>query len=75
MLSGILNSNRAIYVNIQIMRTFTQLRHMLLENADLRKAFEELKHVTEDRFQIIFLAFGPVVDCGQQAEKENRIYG
>jgi len=31
MLSGILNSDRAIAVNIQIMRTFTKLRHMISE--------------------------------------------
>ena len=36
MLSGILNSDRAIAVNIQIMRTFTKLRQPLLDNGDLR---------------------------------------
>ncbi len=36
MLSGVLNSDRAIMVNIQIMRAFTQLRRMLLTNKDLR---------------------------------------
>ncbi|MGB5157709.1 MAG: ORF6N domain-containing protein [Desulfobacterales bacterium] len=54
MLSSVLNSKRAIYVNIQIMRIFTKLRQMLLDNADLRKEIEELKKITEDRFQIVF---------------------
>jgi len=54
MLSSVLNSKRAIHVNIQIMRTFTKLRHLLLDNADLRKELEELKRITEDRFQIVF---------------------
>ena len=36
MLSGILNSDRAIAVNIQIMRIFTRFRKMLTEHADLR---------------------------------------
>ena len=54
MLSGILNSDRAIAVNIQIMRTFTKLRKMLLDNADLRKELEDLKQVSEERFRIVF---------------------
>ena len=38
MLSGILNSDRgAVKVNIQIMGTFTKLRHAPLENQELRK--------------------------------------
>lgn len=35
MLSSVLNSKRAIQVNILIMRTFTRLRHVILDNADL----------------------------------------
>jgi len=54
MLSGILNSDRAIAVNIQIMRTFTKLRRALINNEDLRKELSELKQITEDRFQIVF---------------------
>ncbi|MBA3034942.1 MAG: ORF6N domain-containing protein [Desulfobacterium sp.] len=54
MLSSVLNSKRAIYVNIQIMRIFIKLRQMLLDNADLRKELEELKKNTEDRFQVVF---------------------
>jgi len=37
MLSGILNSDRAIAVNIQIMRAFTQLRQMLSTHKDLKR--------------------------------------
>ena len=46
MLSGILNSDRAIAVNIQIMRTFTKLRHMLSDNEDLRRELAELREQT-----------------------------
>jgi hypothetical protein len=41
MLSGILNSDRAILVNIQIMRVFTKLREMLSTHEELKKKFEE----------------------------------
>ena len=54
MLSSVLNSKRAIHVNIQIMRTFTKLRQLLLDNADARRELEELKSITEDRFRIVF---------------------
>jgi len=43
MLSGVLNSGRAISVNIQIMRAFTQLRRMLLTNVNLRRKIEEME--------------------------------
>ena len=54
MLSGILNSDRAITVNIQIMRTFTKLRHMISDNKDLKREFVELREQTDERFQIVF---------------------
>ena len=40
MLSGILNSDRAINVNIQIMRVFTRIRQVLIDNTELRLAIE-----------------------------------
>lgn len=44
MLSGILKSKKAIEVNIQIMRTFVQIRQFALENKDLTKRLTELEH-------------------------------
>jgi hypothetical protein len=37
MLSSVLKSERAVQVNIQIMRTFVRLRHMLASNAELAR--------------------------------------
>ncbi len=54
MLSGILNSKRAIQVNIQIMRTFTKLRHMISANKELKREVDELRKQTDDRFQVVF---------------------
>ena len=54
MLSSVLKSDRAIEVNIQIMRVFTRLRQILLGNKDLRRELEELKRVTDDRFRVVF---------------------
>ncbi|MDO8602471.1 MAG: ORF6N domain-containing protein, partial [Candidatus Omnitrophota bacterium] len=56
MLSGVLNSNRAIMVNIQIMRAFTQLRRMLLTNKDLKRKIEEMESKYDKQFAIVFQA-------------------
>lgn len=54
MLSGLLNSKRAIQVNISIMRTFTKLRSFLaLENLNNNK-ISELERGTNKLFRIIF---------------------
>lgn len=47
MLSSILNSERAIVVNIQIMRVFTRIRQMLTDNTELRLEIAEIKHAVE----------------------------
>jgi flagellar capping protein FliD len=56
MLSSVLNSERAIQVNIQIMRTFTQLRKMLTRHNDLRRKLEAMERKYDKQFQIVFEA-------------------
>jgi phage regulator Rha-like protein len=43
MLSSVLNSEKAIQINLQIIRAFVRLRNMLLENDALRYAIEGLE--------------------------------
>jgi len=43
MLSGVLHSERAITVNIQIMRVFTKVREILTDNLSVRLEIEEIK--------------------------------
>jgi hypothetical protein len=43
MLSSVLRSKRAVFVNIEIMRAFVQLRQMLAGNADLSQRLNELE--------------------------------
>ena len=54
MLSGVLNSDRAIEVNIQIMRAFVRLREMLAANKDLARKLEELESRYDENFRIVF---------------------
>ena len=44
MLSGLLNSDVAIFANIQIMRAFVKLRQLAIEHKDLQEQILELKH-------------------------------
>lgn len=54
MLSSVLNSERAIQVNIQIMRTFTKLREIISANKDLSKRLDELEKKYDNQFRIVF---------------------
>ena len=62
MLSSVLNSKRAIQVNIQIMRTFTKLREMIENNKDLRKKIEEIEKKYDSQFQIVFEAIKQLIE-------------
>jgi len=62
MLSGVLNSDRAISVNIQIMRAFTQLRRMLLTNVGFRRKVEEMEKKYDKRFAIVFQALKQLLE-------------
>jgi hypothetical protein len=57
MLSSVLNSDRAIEVNIQIMRVFTKLREMMLSHKDLARKIEDLERKFSDHNQKIIQIF------------------
>lgn len=57
MLASILNSDRAIAVNIQIVRIFTQMREMMLTHKDILLQLEQLERKTaghDDQIALIF---------------------
>jgi hypothetical protein len=56
MLSSVLNSERAIQVNIQIMRAFTKLRKMISSHEDLRRKIEAMEEKYDEQFRIVFEA-------------------
>lgn len=56
MISGVLNSSRAIEVNIAIMRTFVSLRKMLSSNEELSRRLHELETKYDKQFRIVFEA-------------------
>jgi hypothetical protein len=65
MLSGVLNSTRAIHVNIAIMRAFVKLRQVLLTHKDLAKKLEALERkyqLHEQDIQVIFEAIRKLLE-------------
>ncbi len=54
MLSSVLNSERAIQANIQIMRTFMKLRQWYASNRHLRKRIDEIEKKYDYQFKIVF---------------------
>ncbi len=54
MLSSVLNSKRAIQVNIQIIRTFTQFRELLLGDKELRTKIEKMEKKYDSKLKEVF---------------------
>ena len=56
MLSSVLHSERAIQVNIAIMRAFVQLREMIGSNKTLARRLNELEKKYDSQFRVVFEA-------------------
>jgi hypothetical protein len=54
MLSSVLNSSRAIHVNIEIMRAFVRLRRMLASNEELARKLAALERKYDAQFKVVF---------------------
>ena len=54
MLSGVLNSPRAIAVNVEIMRAFVRLRRMTASHAHLARRLDELEKRYDVQFKAVF---------------------
>ena len=56
MLSSVLRSPRAVRVNIEIMRAFIRLRHVVQSNAELGKKIDGLETKYDGQFKVVFQA-------------------
>jgi hypothetical protein len=54
MLSSVLRSERAVQVNIAIMRAFVKLREILSSHRDLARRLEKMEKKYDARFKIVF---------------------
>ena len=61
MLSSVLKSQRAIEVNISIMRAFVEMRKMITETDDLREMIIRLENKYDDQFKAVFSAIQQII--------------
>lgn len=70
MLSSVLNSDRAIQVNIQIIRIFTKLREMIDAYKELREKVEEMEKNNETNFKEIFRVIRLLIKQDETPKKQ-----
>jgi uncharacterized protein (DUF342 family) len=73
MLSSVLNSQRAIDVNIAIMRAFVHMRKMIASHTELAKKLKELEHHIKDhdeKIQAIFEAIQQLITLPEKTNKK-----
>jgi hypothetical protein len=69
MLSSVLNSTRAIEVNIQVMRIFTRIRQVITDNTKLRSEIESIKKKVDKHDKNIEMVFHYLDELMEKKEK------
>jgi len=70
MLSSILKSDRAIEVNIEIMRAFARLRKMLSSHVDLARKLVDLEKKYDAQFRVVFEAIRALMAEPEKSERK-----
>jgi len=70
MLSSVLNSKRAVYVNIEIMRAFVRLRQILSTHKDLERRFDALEERYDSQFKVVFDAIRALMEPAEKPKKQ-----
>ena len=69
MLSSVLRSERAVRVNIEIMRAFVRLRHVMSTQVDLLHRLDELEQRYDSQFKAVFEALRQLMSPPAPARK------
>lgn len=69
MLSSVLRSERAVLVNVEIMRAFVRLRRLLITHSDLARKLEELEQKYDAQFRVVFDAIRELMVPAATPEK------
>jgi hypothetical protein len=69
MLSSVLRSERAVLVNIEIMRAFVRLRQMLASHADLARKLAQLERKYDAQFKVVFDAIREMMERPDSGDK------
>jgi hypothetical protein len=70
MLSSVLNSKRAVEVNIMVVRTFVKLRKMIATHKDLTRKLSELEKKYDGQFKVVFNALRQLMAEPEPKEKK-----
>ena len=70
MLSSVLKSERAVQVNIQIMRTFVRLREILASSADLNRRLDDLERNYDTKFKVVFDAIRTLLAAPEKTTRK-----
>ena len=69
MLSSVLRSERAVLVNIEIMRAFVRLRQLLASHADLARKLDALEQKYDAQFRVVFEAIRQLMAPPPEAKR------
>ncbi len=70
MLSSVLHSERAINVNIAIMRAFVKLRELLLTNKELNSKLQKIEAKYDKQFRVVFEVLQQLMETPAKPRKE-----
>jgi len=70
MLSSVLHSERAVAVNIGIMRAFVKLRQMLSSNAELARKLADMEKKYDAQFKVVFDAIRQLMSPPAKPKRE-----
>lgn len=76
MLASIINSEKAIEVNIQVVRVFIQMRQALTDNTELPLIIEELRKKTDNNtknIEVVFQYFDELLDKKEKVKPRTQI--
>ena len=70
MLSSVLQSPRAVAVNIAIMRAFVRLRQLMLSVGELARKFDSLEKKYDGQFKIVFDAMRQLMTPPEKPKRQ-----
>jgi hypothetical protein len=73
MLSSVLRSERAVQVNVEIMRAFVRLRQLLATHTDLLRKMDALEKKYDAQFKVVFEAIRQLMTPPAPEPKKGRI--
>jgi hypothetical protein len=70
MLSSVLNSERAVQVNITIMRAFVQMREFAASNRVMARRLDDLEKKYDSQFKVVFDAIRQIMEPQAKGKKD-----